>query len=99
MKPKKNTAPAAPASPPDLTSDLEAQHVYVEKLRKSGERGFQLIATSAFVEGMRDSGYRSTATAIDEFVDNAIQAQATRLDIAYEVVKPDGGQQELGSFA
>src|SRR5437867_10544819 len=97
MKTKKSTA-AAPTSP-DLKSDLEAQHQYVEKLRKTGERGFQLIATSAFVEGMRDSGYKSTATALDEFVDNSIQAQATRVDVAYEVVKPDGNQHELGSVA
>ena len=48
---------------------------------------------------MRDSGYKSTATAIDEFVDNAIQAQATRVEVAYEVVKPEGSQHELGSVA
>lgn len=30
---------------------------------------------------MRDSGYKSTATALDEFVDNAIQAQADKVDI------------------
>jgi hypothetical protein len=71
----------------------------VEKLKKTGERGFQLIATSAFVEGMRDSGYKSTATAIDEFVDNAIQAQATRVDVVYEVVNPGGNQHDLGSIA
>lgn len=101
MKVKKSTASRteAAASKLDLTSDLEAQHVYVEKLKKSGERGFQLIATSAFVEGMRDSGYKSTATAIDEFVDNAIQAQATRVDVAYEVVNPEGNQHDLGSIA
>src|SRR5437867_10993294 len=97
MKTKKSTA-AAPTSP-DLKSDLEAQHQYVEKLRQSGERGFQLIERSAFVEGMRDSGYKSTATAIDEFVDNAIQAQATRVDIAYDVVSPDGNQHDIGTIA
>jgi hypothetical protein len=37
---------------------------------------------------MRDSGYKSTATAIDEFIDNSIQAAATRIDIIYEL---DGG--------
>jgi hypothetical protein len=101
MKVKKSSANQSEvvASNAGLASDLEAQHVYVEGLKKSGERGFQLIATSAFVEGMRDSGYKSTATAIDEFVDNAIQAQATRVDIAYEVVKPEGNQHELGSIA
>ena len=30
---------------------------------------------------MRDSGYKSTATAIDEFIDNSLQASATRVDV------------------
>jgi hypothetical protein len=103
MKTKKSTAgksaTAPAASQLDLTSDLEAQHQYVEKLRKTGERGFQLIATSAFVEGMRDIGYKSTATALDEFVDNAIQAQATRVDVGYQVVNPDANQHDQGAIA
>jgi len=40
-----------------------------------------LVAAEAFVEGMRDSGYKSTATAIDEFIDNSLQAGATRVDV------------------
>ena len=65
--------------------DYAQQHRYVEELKKRGEAGFSLVATEAFVEGMRDSGYKSTGTAIDEFIDNSIQAAATRIDIAYEV--------------
>ncbi len=64
--------------------DYEQQHKYVEDLKSKGEMGFSLVATEAFVEGMRDSGYKSTATAIDEFIDNAIQAAATRIDIVYD---------------
>jgi hypothetical protein len=30
---------------------------------------------------MRDSGYKSTATAINEFIDNSLQADATRVDV------------------
>jgi hypothetical protein len=66
-----------------LLTDLENQHAYVESLAKDGDRGFALIAASAFVQGMRDSGYRSTATAIDEFVDNSYQSEATRIDVLY----------------
>ena len=80
-------------------SDLAAQHRYVEGLKKTGNKGFQLIATSAFVEGMRDSGYKSTGTAIDEFVDNGFQAQATRVDIAYDIVNPQGNQHEINCIA
>jgi hypothetical protein len=64
-----------------LLTDLETQHVYVESLKSQGDRGFALIAAAAFVKGMRDSGYRSTATAIDELVDNAYQSQADRVDL------------------
>lgn len=64
--------------------DYEQQHSYVENLRKQGEAGFGLVATETFVESMRNSGYKSTATAIDEFLDNAIQAGASRIDVIYE---------------
>jgi hypothetical protein len=66
-----------------LATDLENQHAYVEQLSKQGERGYALIAASTFVQGMRDSGYKSTGTAIDEFVDNSYQAGANRVDVVY----------------
>ena len=66
-----------------MATDLENQHAYVEQISKQGERGYALIAANTFVQGMRDSGYKSTATAIDEFGDNAYQSGANRIDIAY----------------
>ena len=57
---------------------LEKQKQYLEG---ADQQSFTLIAASAFVEGMRDSGYKSTATAIDEFIDNSLQAGATRVDV------------------
>lgn len=69
--------------------DYEQQHNYVENLKKMGDVGFSLVATETFVESMRDSGYKSTATAIDEFIDNAIQAAATRVDVLYEIAGKD----------
>ena len=100
MKAKKTTAGQSSTNSAAMpTLDLEAQHKYVETLKKGGERGFQLIAASAFVESMRDSGYKSTATATDEFVDNADQAGATRVDLMYQVVNPEGNQHELGDIA
>jgi hypothetical protein len=65
---------------PSFTEDLERQRDYVRALTESGFQ-YPLVAAQSFVRGMRDSGYKSTATAIDELVDNAIQAQATRVDI------------------
>jgi hypothetical protein len=82
-----------------LDTDLNLQHKYVERLKQGGDKSFALIAADAFVRGMRDSGYRSSATAIDEFVDNAIQAQATRVDVVYETQKVKGGQGEISKIA
>jgi len=62
------------------TQDLQQQHQYVEKIHQEGF-SFPLIAAEAFVRGMRESGYKSTATALNELIDNAIQAQASRVDI------------------
>lgn len=62
----------------ELPTELEIQKKYIEARNK---QDFTLIAASAFVEGMRDSGYKSTATAIDEFIDNSLQAGATRVDV------------------
>lgn len=63
---------------PKMSAELKNQQHYLEE---KGEQNFAFVAPETFVEGMRDSGYRSTATAIDEFVDNSIQAGATRVDI------------------
>ncbi|MDI7864598.1 ATP-binding protein [Rhizobiaceae bacterium n13] len=37
----------------------------------------------AFVRGIRDLGYRSNADALSEFIDNALQAYADRIDILF----------------
>lgn len=37
----------------------------------------------AFVRGMRDIGYKSTAFAVAELADNAIQAGATKTDVVF----------------
>lgn len=62
------------------TEDLEKQHQYVRKLEQQ-HFAFPLIAAESFVRGMRESGYKSTATALNELIDNAIQAQAKHIDI------------------
>jgi len=73
-----------------LTTDLESQHAYVEQISREGDRGYALIAANTFVQGMRDSGYKSTATAIDEFGDNSYQSGANRIDVVYSTT--DKGQ-------
>jgi hypothetical protein len=57
-----------------------AQKALVEQLDRSG---WDLIVGEAFVRGMRDIGYRSTAFALSELIDNSIQASATWVDILF----------------
>jgi len=64
-------------------SKVEEQEEYVEELESRGESSFSLVAARAFVEGMRDSGYKSTATALDEMIDNSEEAEASRVDVIY----------------
>lgn len=65
---------------------LAAQRAYAER---HGERSrFGLMVPEAFVRGIRDLGYRSNGDAIAELIDNALQAYADRIDIAFGY---DGG--------
>lgn len=41
-----------------------------------------IVAIDKFIQATRDSGYKNTASAISELVDNSIQAGATRIEIA-----------------
>jgi hypothetical protein len=46
-----------------------------------GNQGISLISPAEFIHGMRHGGYRSPASAIAELVDNAIEAEATTVDV------------------
>lgn len=60
---------------------LEAQKTYA---RKSGARSkFGLMVPEAFVRGIRDLGYRSNGDAVAELIDNAMQAEADRIDVVF----------------
>lgn len=61
---------------------LEKQREYIEKL-KSEQFGWDLMIADAFVRGMRDIGYKSTAFALAELLDNSIQAGASKIDIVF----------------
>jgi len=47
------------------------------------------IALDKFIQATRDSGYKSTAAALSELVDNSIQAAATRIAITVAATTPD----------
>lgn len=50
------------------------------------EYQWSIVAPEQFIRATRDSGYKSTASAISELVDNAIQADASLIDITVKVV-------------
>ena len=55
----------------------------MRKARHQPRRGdYSIIALDKFIQATRDSGYKGTASAISELVDNSIQAGATRIAIS-----------------
>jgi hypothetical protein len=53
--------------------------------------GFPIVVLDRFIQSTRDSGYKDTASAISELVDNALQANARRVKIQIEGFKTDEG--------
>ncbi len=49
-----------------------------------------IVALSQFIQSTRDSGYKSTVSAVSELVDNALQAKAGNVDIAFVQTKANG---------
>jgi Histidine kinase-, DNA gyrase B-, and HSP90-like ATPase len=52
--------------------------------------GYPLVATRNFIQATRDSGYKSTSSALAELVDNSLEANASCVEIRIET--PDGGE-------
>lgn len=65
-----------------LLTEVERQQKYLSRLPEDYE--FPLFNASQALESQRRSGYRNTASAAREIVDNAIEAKATRIDICFE---------------
>lgn len=66
-----------------VSPDLEAQRKYVKEV-EAKEADFNLVVADAFVRGMRDIGYKSSAWAMCELIDNAIQAEAMNVHVAFD---------------
>jgi Histidine kinase-, DNA gyrase B-, and HSP90-like ATPase len=71
-----------------IPEGLREQRELIERLEDE-DFGWDLMIGDAFVRGMRDIGYKGTAFALAELVDNAIQASATHIDILFGF---DGGK-------
>ncbi len=66
----------------EVPRGLQEQRDYIHHL-ESEEFGWDLMVGDAFVRGMRDIGYKSTAFALAELGDNSIQAGATKIDVVF----------------
>ncbi|MGN7918742.1 ATP-binding protein [Lysobacter sp. 22409] len=62
------------------------------KSLQTADSACPIIALDRFIQATRDSGYKGTASAISELVDNSIQAEARRIEILITAV--DGGTTE-----
>lgn len=51
-------------------------------------KDYPVVAVDRFIEATRDSGYKTTASAVAELVDNAFEAAATRVDVS--IVETNG---------
>ena len=69
-------------STPTIDSDLQAQRDYAAA-QEQLHFDYDVVVGDAFVRGIRDLGYRNSARAIDELIDNAIQAGADKIVVAF----------------
>lgn len=67
---------------------LNRQESYVNKISKDGFN-FGLTIAKAFVNSIRDLGYKDPGTAMNELIDNAIESDAQEIHIATELDKND----------
>jgi len=63
-------------------SGIEAQHDLIRRLEDT-QFGWDIVVGDAFVRGMRDIGYKSTAYALAELIDNSVQAGARHVDVIF----------------
>jgi hypothetical protein len=75
-----------------LLTEVERQQKYLDRLPENFT--FPLFNAAQALESQRRSGYRNTAAAAREIVDNAMEAGATRIDVCFERPRP----QELKAY-
>lgn len=80
-----------------LLSELERQEKYLAQLPENYE--FPLFNARQAVESQRRSGYKDTAAASREIVDNAIEAGATRVDVVFDTVKAKNNKRLVTAIA
>lgn len=77
---------------------LARQDAYIQSM-KNQDFDFGLVMTQAFLKGIRDIGYKSTATALFESIDNSIQAGAENIHLLFDFEKGKSGKSEPDRIA
>lgn len=80
---------------------LARQEEYLSKIKKeSSDREYALFVPEKMIESLRDSGYRDVRRAINDLIDNSIQAQSQRIDIIFTSEKPaeKGAKQRVSNI-
>jgi hypothetical protein len=73
------------------SAGLERQDAYIKSIQGQ-DFDFGLVMTQAFLKGIRDIGYKSTATALFEDFDNSIQAGAENIHLLFDFDKGKSGK-------
>ncbi len=68
------------------SKSLERQDTFTQSIAGQ-DFDFGLVMTQAFLKGIRDIGYKSTATALFENFDNSIQAEAGNIHLVFDFDK------------
>ncbi len=79
----------------DMHNELNKQRDFTKNITK---KNFGLVLVDSFVKGMREIGYTSSATAINELIDNAIQSGASSLEIIAKTTKGSDNKPEAIAF-
>jgi hypothetical protein len=96
VEPKRAEDVAVVPELPDAEDDLEQQHSYVQQ-QKQRDKAFDLVAPEAFIQSIRDLGYKSTLTALDELVDNSVQARSQVVEV-FLAYKPENKTQRKPDY-
>ena len=80
-----------------LLTEVERQQKYLDRLPDN--YAFPLFNASQALESQRRSGYRNTAAAAREIIDNAMEAGATRIDVCFERPKQLKAHQRAESIS
>lgn len=70
---------------------LERQDAFIKSMENQ-DFDFGLVMTQAFLKGIRDIGYKSTATALFESFDNSIDAEASNIHLLFDFDKGKTGK-------